>query len=343
MDNPISTGVSASLRSPEMTSVERAAIVLLSMGEEPAAAVLRCLSRDELLDVTRVMSRMTGVKADAVQDTIQTFFDAYRAQSSVRGASRSFLQHSLEKALGGVIAGSVLNSIYGDAIGPRMARLQWAQPQWLAERISHEHVQMQAIFLAFLPPEQSSQVIQALPDERRELVLLQIARLKEIDYELLRDLEVVVDLCIANLGIQSTTVEGVRQAADIMTRMPGDRARMVELLRARDPDVVSEVENHMYDFSILAQQSDTAIATIMEQVPLEQWGLALKGADARLVETLLRSMPRRQVQAFEDMRRRVSPTPVSRVEQARREIMEQVRELADAGEIELQLVAEDVM
>lgn len=72
-------------------------------------------------------------------------------------------------------------------------------------------------------------------------------------------------------------------------------------------------------------------------------GLALKGADARLVETLLRSMPRRQVQAFEDMRRRVSPTPVSRVEQARREIMEQVRELADAGEIELQLVAEDVM
>jgi flagellar motor switch protein FliG len=343
MDNPPSTGLSPALRSPEMSSVERAAIVLLSMGEAPAAAVLRCLSRDELLGVTRVMSRMNGVKVDAVQHTLQSFFDAYRAQSGVRGASRAFLQNSLEKALGGVIASSVLNTIYGDSIGPRMARLQWAQPQWLAERISREHVRMQAMFLAFMPPGQSSQVIQALPDERRERVLLHIARLKEVDHELLRDLEVVIDLCIEQLGTQSTAIEGVRQAAEIISRMPVDRARMVELLRARDPVVVSEVESRMYDFAILARQDETAIAAIMEQVPLDQWGVALKGADPAVLETLLRSMPRRQVQAFEDMLRRVAPTPLSRIEESRREIMEQVRELAQAGEIELQLVAEDVV
>ncbi|GAB2592607.1 flagellar motor switch protein FliG [Dyella jejuensis] len=327
----------------ELSSVERAAITLLSMGEEAASAVLRCLSREELLDVTLVMARMNGVKVDAVQDTLQTFFDAFQEQSSVRGASRQFLQRSLDLALGSVIANNVLNHIYGDVIGPKMARLQWAQPQWLADRLAREHVRMQAMFLALLPPEQASQVIHALPAESCDLVLLQIARLKEIDHELLRDVEAVVDACIENLGTQSTAVEGVRQVADIINRMPGDRAQVVELLRAHDPDVVSEVESHIYEFGILAYQSEATVAAILQEVPFEQWGIALKGADPKVQETLMRSMPQRQVQSFEEMLRRTPAMPLSRVEEARRDIMDQLRELAGEGEITLQLVAEDVV
>jgi len=326
-----------------LSTVERAAIILLSMGEEAAASVLRCLSREELLGVTLVMSRMQGVKVDAVQNTIEQFFAEFRAQSSVRGASRSFLQRSLDLALGGVVANSVLNKIYGDVIGPKMARLQWAQPQWLAERLRTEHVRMQAMFLAFLPPDQASLVIEALPEAQREQVLLDIASLKEIDYDLLRDLEAVADACIANLGTQSTAVEGVQQAADIINRLPGDRMRLVELLRARDPDLFALVEMRIYDFSILAQQGDEAIAVILDTVDMELWGIALKGADPAVREALVRAMPRRAVQAFEEALRQTPPVPASRIESARREIMEQVKELADAGDIDLQLVAEDVV
>jgi flagellar motor switch protein FliG len=327
----------------ELSSVERAAITLLSMGEEAASAVLRCLSREELLDVTLVMARMNGVKVDAVQDTLSNFFDAFREQSSVRGASRQFLQRSLDMALGSAIANSVLNHIYGDVIGPKMARLQWAQPQWLAERLSREHVRMQAMFLALMPPEQASKVIHALPAESCDLVLLQIARLKEIDHELLHDLEVVVDACIENLGSQSTAVEGVRQVADIINRMPGDRSQVVELLRAHDPDVVSEVEEHIYDFGIMAFQSEAALGAILEAVEFDQWGIALKGADPRVQEALVRVMPKRQVQAFEEMLARTPSMPLSRIEEVRREIMAQLREMAAEGEITLQLLAEDVV
>jgi len=186
-------------------------------------------------------------------------------------------------------------------------------------------------------------VIHALPPESCDLVLLQIARLKEIDHELLHDLEAVVDACIENLSTQSTVVEGVRQAADIINRMPGDRAQVVELLRAHDPDVVSAVESHIYEFSILAHQSEATIAAILEQVPFDQWGIALKGADPAVQDTLMRSMPQRQVQAFEEMVRRTPAVPMSRVEDARREIMDQLRELANEGEINLQLLAEDVV
>ena len=327
----------------ELSPVERAAIVLLSMGEEPAAAVLRCLSREELLEVTQVMSRMSGIKVDTVRHSLQSFFDDYRQQSGVHGASRSFLQRSLELALGNDIAGSVLNSIYGDAIRPKMARLQWVQPGWLAERIGGEHVRMQAVFLAFLPPAQAGEVIEALPLRQRDQVLVNIARLKEIDRELLQELEQVVNRCLDDLGSQNASVEGVRQAAEIINRMNGDRAEMVEMLRAHDPGVVSAIEESMYDFFLLSRQSEQVILRIVESVALEQWAIALKGAEPAVRNAIVQSMPRRQAQAFEDSMRRSGPVPISRVEQVRQEIMQTVRELADNGEIDLQLFAEDVV
>lgn len=323
--------------------IEQAAIVLLCMGEEPAAAVLRCLSREELLEVTQVMSRLSGIKVDAVKASMQRFFDDYREQSGVHGASRSYLKRSLDLALGADIAGSVLNSIYGDAIRPKMARLQWASPKWLAERIVHEHVRMQAVFLTFLPPAQASVVIEALPEASRDLVLINMARLQEIDSELLVELEEIVTRCLDELGTQSAVVEGTRQVAEIINRLTGDKRQMVELLRAHDPQVVSEIEVSMYDFFMLSNQSETVLTRILDEVPLEQWAMALKGAEPDIRNAILRAMPRRQAQGFEDLLRRAGPVPISRVEQSRREIMAQVKLLADAGEIQIQLFAEAVV
>ena len=323
-----------------MGPVEQAAIVLLSMGEEPAAAVLRCLSRDELLEVTQVMSRMSGIKVEAVKTAMQKFFDDYREQSGVHGASRTYLKRSLDLALGSDIAGSVLNSIYGDAIRPKMARLQWASPRWLAEQVVNEHVRMQAVFLAFLPSTLAGSVIDALPAEGRDLVLLNVARLAEIDHELLSELDELVERCVASLGTQSASVEGVRQAAEILNRVQGDRAQLVEQLRVHDPEVVTEIELSMYDFFILSRQPEAVILRVIEAVPLDQWAIALKGGEPAVRRAILQAMPRRQAQSFEDTMRRAGPVPLSRIEQTRRDIMAVVKELADAGEIELQLYAE---
>jgi flagellar motor switch protein FliG len=323
--------------------IERAAIVLLSMGEEPAAAVLRCLSREELLEVTQVMSRISGIKVEDVKQSLQSFFDDYRQQSGVHGASRSFLKRSLDLALGGDIANSVLNTIYGDAIRPKMARLQWASPKWLADRIKLEHTRMQTVFLVFLPPELASEVIAALPEADRDAVLLNMARLTEIDRELLMELDELVERYLESLGLQSASVEGVKQVAEILNRVPGDRTQMVESLRAKDAAVVEEIERRMYDFYLLSRQTEATLLQIIEAVPLEQWAIALKGAEPRLREAILRVMPRRQAQTFEDMMRRAGPVPRSRIEQTRQEIMEQVRALVEAGEIEIQLFQEAVV
>jgi flagellar motor switch protein FliG len=323
-----------------LTPVEQAAIVLLSIGEEPAAAVLRCLEREELIELTQVMSRMSGMKVDTVKGAVQKFFDDYRQQSGLHGASRSYLKRSLDLALGSDIANSVLNTIYGDAIRPMMARLQYASPKWLAEYIAAEHVQMQAVFLAFLPPALAGQIIDALPEQGRELVLLNLARLDEIDRDLLSELEDLVGRCLSSLDTQSASVEGVRQVAEILNRLPNNRAAMVELLRAHDPEVVSKIEMSMYDFFILSRQTEQTVSRLLDEIPLEQWAVALKGAEPALRDALLSAMPKRQAQSFEDLMKRSGPVPMSRIEQTRREIMAQVKELADNGEIEVQLFAE---
>ena len=323
-----------------LSPVEQAAIVLLSIGEEPAAAVLRCLEREELIELTQVMSRMSGIKVDAVKNSIQKFFDDYRQQSGLHGASRSYLKRSLDLALGSEIANSVLNTIYGDAIRPMMARLQYASPKWLADYIAAEHVQMQAVFLAFLPPALAGQIIDALPEDGRELVLLNLARLEEIDRDLLGELEELVQRCLSALDTQSASVEGVRQVAEILNRLPNNRASMVELLRAHDPDVVAQIEMSMYDFFILSKQTEQTITRLLDEIPLEQWAIALKGAEPALRQALLSAMPKRQAQSFEDLMKRSGPVPMSRIVQTRQEIMAQVKELADNGEIEVQLFAE---
>ncbi|HEX3138588.1 MAG TPA: flagellar motor switch protein FliG, partial [Rhizobacter sp.] len=236
--------------------LEQAAIVLLSMGEEQAAAVLRCLDREELLEVTHVMSRLSGIRVEVVKHSLQHFFEDYRQQSGVHGASRNFLQRSLGLALGREIAGSVLDSIYGDEIRPKMARLQWASPRWLAERLTTEHPRMQAVFLAFLPPKLAGEVIDSLHVDGRDQLILDVAKLQEVDREMLNHLEELVEQYLSELGSQSASVEGVKQAAGILTRLQSNKQELVARLREQDPEVASEIEGSMYDFYLLASQSE---------------------------------------------------------------------------------------
>lgn len=170
-----------------------------------------------------------------------------------------------------------------------------------------------------------------------------MARLSEVDAELLAELEELVERCLSGLGQQGAAVEGVKQVAEILNRLPGQRQEMVELLRAHDAAVVAEIETSMYEFFMLSRQSEATLTRLIEEVPMELWAVALKGAEPPVRDALLAAMPRRQAQSFEDLMRRGGPMPLSRVEQARAEIMAQVKALADAGEIQVQLFAEDVV
>ena len=108
----------------------------------------------------------------------------------------------------------------------------------------------------------------------------------------------------------------------------------------KDEDVLEQLQDEMYDFFILSRQNEEVRRRLLDEVPMEDWAVALKGTEALLRRSIYAVMPKRQAQQLEAITARLGPVPVSRIEQIRREIMGIARELEEAGEIQLQLFAE---
>ncbi|CAE6945829.1 Flagellar motor switch protein [Vibrio sp. B1ASS3] len=327
-----------------LSYVEQTALVLLGMGEDAAAKVLQHFSRDETQRVTRAMAKLNGIKSDSARGVIQHFFEDFREHSGIRGASKEYLSNTLRKALGNDLATGLLNNLYGDEIRNNMQRLQWVEAETLARFIVNEHPQMQAIFLAYLPADSSSAVLKHLPQDYHDEILFRIAQLQDIDHQVANDLHELVECCIEKVSAsQSTPLSGVKQAADIINRFEGDRASLMEMLKLHDENVVNEIEENMFDFMVLGRQREETMDALVQQIPLELWAVALKGSEITLQQTIKRSMPQRMAKALEDDMELRGAVVLSRVQRARQDIMQMVRELDEAGEIQLLLYEEQTV
>lgn len=262
-------GVNArTAQSRTMNSLEQASILMLSMGDSVSAGVLRHFSREEIVLISQAMARLSNVKQPMVSEVISRFFDDYKEQSSIKGASRSYLSGMLGKALGSDITRSLLDSIYGEEIRAKMVKLEWVDPKQFATLIAKEHAQMQAVFLAFLPPGMAGEVLESMPTWRQDELLYRIANLSEINGDVIKELEQLIDRSLSVLSTQGSQVRGVKQAADILNRYKGNRDQMFELLRAQDTSLVERIEDEMYDFFILSRQSEEVLQALLEAIPL---------------------------------------------------------------------------
>ena len=323
--------------------LEQAAILLLSVGEEAAAQVMRKMDREEVVLLSETMARLHDVKVNQARQAMNNFFSDYREQSGINGASRTYLRSILEKALGGEIARSVINGIYGDEIRYRMARLQWVDIPQLAALIEQEHLQLQAVFLAFLPPDIAASVLNALPRERQDEIIYRIARLDDINRDVIDELDRLIDRGVAVLSEHGSKVIGIKHAANIVNRIPSNQQILLDQLRERDEKVVDDLKDEMYEFYILSRQTQVTLQYLLDEIPLEDWAVALKGTEPVLRQAIFNVMPKRQVTLLQNTTSRLGPVPVSRIEQVRKEIMQVVRQLAEEGEIQVQLFAEQTV
>ncbi|EPF19216.1 MULTISPECIES: flagellar motor switch protein FliG [Cedecea] len=340
---PVSKSSKSSAGNSGRSRIEQAAILLLSVGEDAAAQVMQKLSREEVILLSETMARLHGVKVTQARQAMNNFFQDYREQSGINGASRTYLRSILEKALGGEIARSVINGIYGDEIRYRMARLQWVDVPQLAALIEQEHLQLQAVFLAFLPPDVAASVLSVLPQERQDEIVYRIAKLDDVNRDVIDELDRLIDRGVAVLSEHGSKVTGIKHAANIVNRIPENQQQLLDQLRERDEDVVDELKDEMYEFFILSRQNQNTLQRLMEEIPMEEWAVALKGTEPVLRQAICNVMPKRQVQLLQSTTSRLGPVPVSRIEQVRKEIMGTVRQLAEDGEIQVQLFAEQTV
>ncbi|MCX7127536.1 MULTISPECIES: lateral flagellar motor switch protein FliGL [Aeromonas] len=325
----------------DIDNLEKAAILLLSMGTESAAKVMQKLSRDEVQRLISKMAALSGVSAIEAKWTLQQFFNQYREQSGIGSASREYLEQTLDLALGQRLSRSLLDSLYGDVMSQDIQRLQWVPADVLARFFRNEHPQMQAVLLAFLPPQTASAVLDALPGSVHDDLLVRVASLSSVSEHVLGELRLTLDRCLAYVADQSgAKVNGVRQVADILNRYQGDKEQMLSLLREHDGDMALEIEKNMFDFMALRRQSDDTLQRLVQELPSELLALALKNTETSFRKVILGAMPKRMAQALDDQIQNQGSVSLRKVEQARAEVMQLVRELVEQGEIEFQLFEE---
>ena len=326
----------------QLPALDRAAILLLSMGEENAASVIRKLGRREVQAISERMAKISNVTQQDVAGTLSEFFDCYRNESGVNGASRVYLERALDKAVGRKLAKTMLDDIYGGAMNDDLRRLEWIPPELIVRFLDQEHVQMQALFLAFLPPEQASAIIVLFPESKHDDLLYRIASLREVSEHVIDDVRLTLESCIEFVGRQvGAQVNGVDKAVEIMNRYNGNKSQIIELMKKHNTNVADEIQEKMYDFDGLIKQTDETLTLLLNDIPDELWTMSLKGVNSEFLARVLGALPKRLAQVYQQQIDGLSAQPLSKVIAARKEIMSIVRDLSKQGDIEYRLFEEE--
>lgn len=326
----------------QLPALDRAAILLLSMGEENAASVIRKLGRREVQAISERMAKISNVTQHDVAGTLSEFFDCYRNESGVNGASRVYLERALDKAVGRKLAKTMLDDIYGGAMNDDLRRLEWIPPELIVRFLDQEHVQMQALFLAFLPPEQASAIIVLFPESKHDDLLYRIASLREVSEHVIDDVRLTLESCIEFVGRQvGAQVNGVDKAVEIMNRYNGNKSQIIELMKKHNTNVADEIQEKMYDFDSLIKQTDETLTLLLNDIPDELWTMSLKGVNSEFLARVLGALPKRLAQVYQQQIDGLSAQPLSKVIAARKEIMSIVRDMSKQGDIEYRLFEEE--
>ncbi|HZF99136.1 MAG TPA: flagellar motor switch protein FliG [Pseudoxanthomonas sp.] len=320
-----------------MSGVQRAAVLLLSLGEAEAAEVLKHMNAKEVQKLGVAMATVSGISREQVEAVMDVFTAALDKQTSLGMGADDYVRKVLVQALGEDKAGSLIDRILLGRNTTGMDTLKWMDPRAIADLIRNEHPQIIAIVLAHLDSDQAAEVLGVLPERARPDVLLRIATLDGIPPNALNELNEIMERQFAgNQNLKSSNIGGVKMAANILNFMDSGRDQAILAgIGQIDADLGGKIQDLMFVFDNLNDLNDRELQTLLREVPSDKLGLALRGADLKVREKITRNMSQRAAEILiEDMEAR-GPVRLSDVEAAQKEILALVRKLADQGAISL--------
>ncbi|HVI58814.1 MAG TPA: flagellar motor switch protein FliG [Luteimonas sp.] len=325
-----------------LSGVQRAAIVLLSLGEQQAAEVLKHMGAKEVQKLGVAMTSVGGVSRDSVVRVLDEFVDVLAQPSALGSGADDYVRAVLTQALGEERASGLIDRILLGRNTSGLDTLKWMEPRAIAELVRNEHPQIIAIVMAHLDGDQAAEVLKCLPDRVRVDVLLRLATLDGIPPHALNELnDVMARQFAGSQNLKSSSVGGVKCAANILNFMDGGQDEAIlGAIGEVDGELGTRIRDLMFVFDDLAEIDDRAMQSVLRDVPAERLALALRGADVRVKEKITSNMSQRAAEILvEDMEAR-GPVRLAEVEAAQKEILATVRRMADSGEIQLSAKAE---
>ncbi len=321
------------------SGIERAAILLLTLGEREAAKVLKHLPSKLVQKIGAAMAQISDVTRDEATDVITGFIDDAESQTSVGIANTEFVRNTLIEALGETAASSIIDQILLGRASKGLDSLKYMEPKAVSDLIRHEHPQIIAIILAQLESAQAARVLAFLPDELHADVLMRVATVEGIQPDALEELDAVMERQLGNATrLQAAGFGGPKIVADIVNFLePRIETAVMTEIKTVDPDLGAKIQDLVFVFENLIELDDRSMQELLRQISSDRLLLAIKGTDDRLRDKIFSNMSQRAAEMLRDDLEASLPVRLSEVESAQREILDTARRLADEGSITLGL------
>src|SRR5665213_1395881 len=318
--------------------VDRAAILLLALGEQDAAQVLKHLGAKDLQRVGAAMAQLTGVSREEVSGVLSSFAVNVEQQTSFGVGTDDYIRNMLVGALGADKAGGVIDRILRGRSSRGLEALKWMEPRAVAEILRHEHPQITAIVLSYLDSDQSAQVLTQLPEGGRADILMRIATLDGVHPTALTELDEVLEKQFSSSGAANTAAGfgGPKAAAEILNLVgSGQEGTLMAQIAKVDEPLSQKLQDLMFVFEDLLEVDDRGMQELLREVPGDKLIIALKAADESLKQKIFKNMSERAAQMMKDDLETRGPVRLSEVEAAQKEILVTARRMGEEGRLQL--------
>ena len=321
----------------KLSNTERAAVLLLLLGEQQAADIIAFLDPKEVQALGAAMVAVVDLSQDAVNLVLDDFIATIRRQTTLGLGSIDYVENVLRKALGEDKAASVLGRIMPGSASRGLEILRWMDARSIAEMIRLEHPQVIAIILSVLEYEVAADVLNFLPAETRPEIMQRIGALETVQPAAMKELEQIMKTQFSNnSSAKSSSFGGVKTAAKIMNFVKVDiESKLMSGLVEMDPDIAQRIQDNMFTFDNLINIDNRSIQTLMRNIEPDLLMTALKGADEAVKQKFFDNMSARARVMFIDDMEAKGPLRISDVEEAQKSAMRIARKLADSGELVL--------
>ena len=313
---------------------EKAAILLLALGDEYAAKLFRMMEDDEIREISQVMASLGKVSSEMVEGLLVDFAEQISSTSTLVGTfettERLLLASGLEKER----IEAIMEEIRGPAGRTMWDKLGNVNEQILANYLKNEYPQTVAVVLSKGRPEHSARILAALPDDFAMEVVMRMLRMEPVQKEVLDGVERTLRAEFMSNLARTSRRDAHEMMAEIFNNLDRQaESRFLDALEGRNKDSAEKIRSLMFTFEDLGNLAPTGVQTVLRVVDKDKLALALKGASEKIRELFVQNMSERAGKMLREDMAAMGPVRLRDVDEAQAYMVMVAKDLADKGEI----------
>ena len=319
----------------DYSGVQKAAILLITLGPEKAAVIFQHLKEEEIEELTLEIANTRSISAQDKEDVLNEFYQVCLAQQYIAEGGIGYAKELLEKALGNEKAAGIIAKLTASLQVRPFEFVRKTEPSQLLNFIQDEHPQTIAMILSYLSATQASIVLGALPPEKQADVARRIAQMDRTSPDIIKEVERVLERKLASLVNQDyTIVGGIDAIVNILNNVDRSTEKhIMESLEIEEPELADEIRKKMFVFEDILLLDDRAIQRVLREVDNADLELALKSSTEEVQNVIFRNLSKRLAEMIKEDMDFMGPVRMKDVEEAQQKIVSVIRKLEDAAEI----------